>query len=47
MIVLLPFLVEEQKEPFGTIPANLNGAIKLSHITLRFGEKQALKDITL
>ena len=40
-------LAEEQKEPFGTIPADLTGSIKLSRVTLRFGEKAALKDITL
>jgi ATP-binding cassette subfamily B protein len=40
-------LVEEQKEPFGTIPADLSGSITLSRVTLRFGEKQALKDVSL
>ncbi|HZE87800.1 MAG TPA: ABC transporter ATP-binding protein [Methylomirabilota bacterium] len=40
-------LSEEQKEPFGTIPADFSGAIALAHVTLRFGEKQALKDINL
>ncbi|HVA97214.1 MAG TPA: ABC transporter ATP-binding protein [Candidatus Acidoferrales bacterium] len=40
-------LSEEQRESTGTIPADLSGSIKLSRITLRFGEKQALKDITL
>ena len=40
-------LAEEQKEPFGTIPADLTGTIKLSKVTLRFGEKQALKEVTL
>jgi ATP-binding cassette, subfamily B, bacterial len=40
-------LAEEQKEPFGTIPADLTGSIKLSRVTLRFGEKQALKDVSL
>ncbi|HWY80245.1 MAG TPA: ABC transporter ATP-binding protein [Candidatus Sulfotelmatobacter sp.] len=39
--------IVEQKEPLGTIPADLTGSIKLSRVTLRFGEKQALKDITL
>ncbi len=40
-------LSEEQKEPFGTIPADLTGSIKLARVTLRFGEKVALKDISL
>lgn len=40
-------LTQEQKEQFGTIPADLTGIIKVSHVTLRFGEKQALKDINL
>ncbi len=39
-------LLVEQKEPFGTIPADLKGTIKLSQVTVRFGEKQALKDVT-
>jgi ATP-binding cassette subfamily B protein len=40
-------LVQEQEEPFGTIPADLSGSITLSRVTLRFGEKQALKDVSL
>jgi len=40
-------LAEEQKEPFGTIPADLGGTIKLNEVTLRFGEKQALKNVSL
>ena len=40
-------LAEEQKEPFGTIPTDLTGSIKLSRVELRFGEKVALKDISL
>jgi ATP-binding cassette subfamily B protein len=40
-------LSEEQKEPFGTIPADLSGTIKLENVSLRFGEKQALKDVRL
>ena len=40
-------LVEEQKEPYGTIPADLTGTIKLSQVSLRFGEKQTLKEVTL
>ncbi|MGH2638025.1 MAG: ABC transporter transmembrane domain-containing protein, partial [Rhabdochlamydiaceae bacterium] len=40
-------LVEEQKEPSGTIPADLNGPIKLDRVTVRFGEKEALKEVSL
>lgn len=40
-------LEAEQKEHVGTIPADLNGSIKVSNVTLRFGEKKALKDVTL
>lgn len=40
-------LAEEQKEPFGTVPADLTGSITLSKVTLRFGEKHALKNVTL
>ena len=40
-------LAEEQKEPFGTIPADLSGSITLSHVALRFGEKEALKDVSI
>jgi ATP-binding cassette subfamily B protein len=40
-------LEEEQKEPVGTIPADLTGSISVSNVTLRFGEKEALKDVSL
>jgi ATP-binding cassette subfamily B protein len=39
-------VLSEQQESFGTIPADLTGAITLSHVSLRFGEKQALKDVS-
>lgn len=39
-------LSAEQNDPQGTIPADLNGTIAFSHVTLRFGEKTALKDIS-
>jgi ATP-binding cassette subfamily B protein len=32
--------------PRGTLAADLRGDVALSHVTLRFGEKQALKDVT-
>jgi ATP-binding cassette subfamily B protein len=33
--------------PRGTVPADLRGEITLSHVTLRFADKEALKDVTL
>lgn len=33
--------------PRGTIPADLRGEITLSHVTMTFGEKAALKDVSL
>jgi ATP-binding cassette subfamily B protein len=40
-------LLEEKTEFSGTTPADLKGDIKLSHIDLTFGQKQALKDVSI
>lgn len=40
-------LAEEQKEPFGTIPADLSGTINVTDVSLQFGEKQVLKHVSL
>lgn len=43
---LIPVLTAKPTDPVGTVPADLKGDVSVSNLTLKFGQKEALKDVS-